>query len=387
MPLVMLKCKDFHEIQKILNPKFKIMKINNNFFKPLTIPLLSVLFLISCNDEPVNMVESSFNGNGLKVINYGSGENGKSFGMTIATFVDQESYENYKNDLDTQVDAWDDAFVAQWNHLDDDALNDKEEELGFDSEKPLTDFESQNGLQSLRQKYLIAEEAWLNNDNLNPISDPDNNPIYDFDEAEMSLVNILGEVQIGNVIYKKLNDEESEEVDAITSSNQQSIYLIIDDGDYQTLIEFNNGNTSVVNNDNVIIDTSSSSSVDCNTSKSKREILSTATNKRIKATIKVRRGFGPWAGKIKSKMKSYKKRGSRWRKWRTHISAGLNGKVRNDLCHSTLELNERRSVKRRKKSKYSYQDWNALYHPKVENGKFKGIFYQSGVTKELVLSW
>lgn len=365
------------------------MKINCNFFKPLGILLLSVLFLTSCNDEPVNMVESSLNGNGLKVITYtNKGGNGKSLSpTTIAAFESQEAYDSYIDDLDAQVEAWDDAFVAQWNHLDDDALNNKEEELGFDSEKPLTDFENQVGLQSLRQKYLIAEETWLNNEDLNNITDPDNNLIYDFDDIEMSLTNVLGEVMIGNVIYKKLNDDEAEEINAITSTNQQSIYLVIEDGDFETLIEFNNGNTSVVNNNNVIIDSSSSTTVDCDTKKSKNEILNTASDKRIKAKIKVRRGFGPWAGKIKSKMISYKKKGNRWKRWRTRISAGLNGIVRNDLCHPTLELNESRSIKRKKKSKYEYQDWNALYHPKVENGKFKGVFYQNGVTKELVLSW
>jgi hypothetical protein len=30
--------------------------------------------------------------------------------MTIAEFVDKETYVNYRNDLDTQIDAWDDAL-------------------------------------------------------------------------------------------------------------------------------------------------------------------------------------------------------------------------------------------------------------------------------------
>ena len=285
---------------------------------------LSILIFMSCkNDTEDLIIDSPSAMNGLEVITYGYyGKNGKSSaGTTIASFPDKQTYDNYVASLETQVEAWDDAFVAQWGHLSEDALNDKEEALGFDSEKPLTDFENQTGLNSLRQQYLAEEEAWLNNEVLNDATDPDGKPRYDFEEDEMAMLNNLAEVKIGTIIYKQLNEDE---IAAINNAIQRKSFkksmptlesgamLEIGDADFNTLINFNNGNTDVIDNGNVSINNTGASSTGCESGKAVRTFIPISDNRRIKAIVKARKGFGG-PGKIKAKMKSYKKKGRRWK--------------------------------------------------------------------------
>jgi len=372
------------------------MNIYNKILKLFGVLLLSILIFTSCNDEAVNMDESSLSSNGLKVITYNNGGNGKAILPTsIATFDSQLTYDNYIDDLDAQVEAWDDAFVAQWAHLDEESLNLKEEELNFDSEKPMTDFENSIGLQSLRQKYLAEEEVWLNNEILDEATDPDIKPEYDFDNKEMVLLNKYAEVQIGSTIIKQLSSKEIELInDMKRFGGQKNVQLIeegaslvIADADYNALVDFNNGDTSVINEDNVSVSTSTSI-VSCKYGKSKRATLYTTSDKRVKALIKVPQPRWGANGKVKSKIKSYKKRGRRWKKWRTNIAAGARGNIYNTGCDRDFFYinNQMTSTKKRKKRVYK---WKNPYYGShiVENGGMTGLYKQNGVLKELTLTW
>lgn len=134
--------------------------------------------MTSCTEDSDDVVidENPNALNGLEVITYGYyGKDGKSSsGTNLAVFDNQSAYDNTVSNLESQVEAWDDQFLAQWGHLDEESLETKEDELNYDDEKPLTDFENQIGLNSLRKKYLAEEESWLNNEELNVLTDPDN---------------------------------------------------------------------------------------------------------------------------------------------------------------------------------------------------------------------
>ena len=197
--------------------------------------LLGTLIFSSCNNETIDTTEDTavLKGNGLTVINYRSSNNGKKSmsnsnkstftGTSIAVFSDELAYKNYTEALEIEVENWENTFLSQWGHLNDDDLNAKEDELNFDNEKPLTEFENQIGLQSLRKQYVLDEAAWLNNNVLDLSADPDNNPIYDFDESEMAVMNTLAEVQIGTTIIKKLTDKEVNLINnQITNKNANS---------------------------------------------------------------------------------------------------------------------------------------------------------------------
>jgi len=375
------------------------MNTKNFIFRITSLCFLSSFILMSCKSDSEDIIIDNPTAiNGLEVMTYGYyGKNGKSSGgTTIASFSDQQTYDNYVGNLETQVEAWDDQFVAQWGHLNEDALNDKEEALGFDSEKPLTDFENQAGLNSLRQQYLTEEEAWLNNEVLNDGTDPDNKPEYNFDEHEMAVINKLAEVKIGTTIYKQLNESEIIAInDAIQRKSikksmpvlRDGAMLEIGDADFNTLIAFNEGDVDVIDNGNVNVNTSSSA-VGCEYGKTKRATIQTSSSRRIKAVIKVPQPKFGWNGKVKTKIKSYKKKGRRWKKRRTNIAAGARGTVGNVTCVGDAFFIDSQwtSTKKRKKRVYKWRNPYFTSH-KVENGGMTGLYKQDGVVKELKLTW
>lgn len=370
---------------------------------------IGILILFSCNEETINKTEdtSVLDGNGLTVINYRSSNNGKNsksynnkssfIGTSIAVFNDETTYENYITSLEAQAENWDDAFLEEWGHLNDDELNAKEEELNFDSEKPLTDFENQIGLPSLRKQYLLAEEIWLNNDVLNPLTDPDNNPLYDFDVSEMTVMNTLAEVQIGTTIIKKLNADEisliNNELSSKNATNKTQRVLLDDDAtliiansDYDALIDFNNGDTSVINNSNVTV-TNNTTTTSCKYAEEVRKDFSIDSKKFFKALIKVPSPSFGWNGKVKAKIVSYKKGVFGWRKWRTNIDVGATGNVYSSNCDNTpTYINKWKGAKKRKKRVFNWRNSSFGSH-KVENGGMTGLFRHNNVVKELKLTW
>ncbi len=370
---------------------------NNKIFKLLGILLSGLVFLSSCDDDPVQTVEineGANSGNGLEVIAYDGS-------TTIAVIANKQAYENLMVGLEEKVSDWDDAFVAKWGHLDDDALNAKEEELDFDSEKPLTDFESQIGLRSLRQEYLRAEEAWLDNEELEEATDPDNDPVYGFGESDMTVLNKFAEIQVGTTIYKQLNTEQIASINnAVTQKRIQKkmplvgedAFLEIRDADYKTLIAFNKGAVSVIDNKNVSIGNNtdlSTAKASCEQGKTTR-VFRYPANRRIKAIVKVPQPKFGWNGKVKAKMKSYKKRRRRgWKRWRTHLSVGLRGTVYNVACDgasTSADINILSQSKKRRKRKIIWRDYHWASH-NVKNGGMIGIFIQNGVRTEVALTW
>ena len=384
------------------------MKFNKNISLLFILVCCCTLIFTGCNKETINDIEDVQveNNDPIKVINYGrSGKSAKSSfkgkgftGTNIAVFSNEASYKNYIDDLEAQVEQWDDAFLAEWGHLNDEDLNAKEDELNFDSEKPLTDFENTIGLQSLRQKYIHAEDAWLDNEVLDEATDPDANPIYDFDENELAVMNTLAEVQIGTTIIKKLSKEEynlvnqelgkSSNVKGKFTVPYEDTYLVIEDSDYDALIDFNNGDVSVVNNDNVST-SGSPSALSCKYGKTRRKFFNTTSGKRIKAVIKVPQPRWGANGKVKSKIKSYKKKWYGWKKWRTKIDVGAKGIVYNTSCTFTdfADLDNWKGEKRRKKLKYRFYGGSNWGSHIVENGELKGQYKQNGIVKELALTW
>jgi len=338
------------------------MKIYN-IQKLIAVFFISTLFFTSCNKDnnDVPIAENTFNGNGLKVLTYAyhkKGVSGKGLSVTtIAEFDTQDTYNNYADDLDSQVDALDDAFVAEWGYLDDDALNAKEEELGFDSEKPLTDFENQIGLQSLRQKYIVAENAWLDNDILDESTAPDNSSIYDFDESKMALINTLGEVKIGTTIIKKLTVKQINDINTTLAKSGvkgkaalvpiDGVYLTINDGDFNTLIAYNEGDVSVVNNDNVTV--VQDSNVGCKYFKSKTFTDHYANGKKVWLKVKFDNVGGGLFFKAKAKIKSFKQKSNgHWRRYRTSLGVQV---ATNQFCDDFYKVTKSMKRKRRKKLK------------------------------------
>ncbi|WP_298499102.1 hypothetical protein [uncultured Algibacter sp.] len=380
------------------------MKFNNNISLLFAIVCCCTLIFTGCNKDSIDVKEDVQieNNDPIKVINYGRSTSSKNSakgqgftGTSIAVFSNETSYKNYIEDLEVEVENWDDAFLAEWDHLNDEDLNAKEEELGFDSEKPLTDFENQFGLQSLRKKYLQEEETWLSNDVLDPTTDPGFNPLYDFDESELAVMNSLAEIQIGTKIVKKLTKEEFNLVNQELGKSSgtktaftipyEDTYLVIDDSDYDALIDFNNGDSSVVNNDNVTV-INNPPVTECKYGREVRDEIGGGSRKFCRTLIKVRRPSLIWNGKVK--ITSYKKRRlTGWGKWRTNIGVGIEGNVFDDNCSSSpTYINKLKGKKRKRKQKYNWRNKSFDSH-KVENEGIKGVYLYNNIVKEVTLEW
>lgn len=267
--------------------------------------ITSLLFLAACtqNDDIENI--NSESGLGFNKITYNSGRN---IGTQILAFENVAAYEDMVSQLENSVESWDDAFVAQYDMLNDEDLNAKEEELKFDDEKPLTDFERQNNFYSLRNKYYSEENVWLNNEELDDKSNPNNKEIYNFSEAEMTLMNPKGEIKIGDKIYKY--------VEAGT--------LKILDGDFSKLIRFNYGDMSVLNEMNVEYDDNSDrSNHTCDGWQSSNDTDKFANETRAVYKKVYIRTFSSFHTRFRSRIISYKKKHNRWKRYRRRLKVGI----------------------------------------------------------------
>ena len=91
--------------------------------------IASIMLFASCSNNDIENSDS-FNSLGFKTVIYDSSS--KNMGTKIIEFDNINSYNNMIDQLNEDVENWDDSFVATYGFLDDDALNDKEEELDFD---------------------------------------------------------------------------------------------------------------------------------------------------------------------------------------------------------------------------------------------------------------
>ena len=284
--------------------------------KTISILAAFLIGLVSCGEEEVlnnnslsrvyrfqPTVESSVQYSNISVEPKGFiGQNGSD---EILTFQDMEDFIATLTELERQVQDLDDAFVEFYKDLDEEALNAKEEEIEFNEEKPLLDFANQIGFNSLYQKIYTDERAWLSQDDPDWNNDPDN---YFIDnEALRVLLNEDSEVKIGMSIYK---------------FNEDGSYYEITDGNLIKLDQIDNREGDI----NIIIHNNQQSIEECKTNKSNFDyIVSSSGLHRIKWVIKVYNY--PWGCGIKSKVKSYKRRGRSWRKHRTYLGIGLEGRM------------------------------------------------------------
>lgn len=292
--------------------------------KQLKIHTISLAILIvglsACiKEKSLNPISTSeFQYDVKSVIDYSSiqvkpkGFNGKSGSSKILVFKDMETFLFTLNELERQTIELDNAFVEFYKDLDEEAINEKEEEIGFDEQRPLYDFANNLAFKSLHKKIAIEEELWLNQEEPDWNNDPDNH-FVDLEELR-SLLNVDGEVQIGNFIYKLTEDGYFE----IANGSLQSLKLL----DVSNL-----GKTSLPANTVFVGDGNSQSklsSSDCRSGKSDWGYQN-AGSKRIKWRVSHRTYL--WGRYAIAKTKNYKKKRRRWKKYRTGVLADVYGYV------------------------------------------------------------
>ncbi|MBK9291785.1 MAG: hypothetical protein IPM52_09190 [Bacteroidetes bacterium] len=176
---------------------FKITNKTIIKMRNLVCLIVIAIFMASCSKE--KFAERSADNHGeIKLITLTAGS---KTGVTLLEFSSVEHYEATIASLEAQMEQHENAFLAAWSSLSDDALNAKEDEVGFVDHQPLINFENYYNIPlTLRQVYVAAEELWLNNDELNIETYPKKK--YPFSLVEMTLLNGNGEVKIGDKIIK-----------------------------------------------------------------------------------------------------------------------------------------------------------------------------------------
>lgn len=170
------------------------MKKINNY--AMAILMLVFVGFVGCQKESTFETLDETAEAPIKVIYYNSGKGTQS---SMLAFKDKETARKLFFQLRDEIKALSNAFVEKWGHLDEVAINFKEDKIGFDSHKPLYDFEKKYGLNSMRSIYSKKMDKWLQDGMLDEKNAPDND--YPFDEVEMTLFDKNGVIKIGNSIY------------------------------------------------------------------------------------------------------------------------------------------------------------------------------------------
>ena len=324
-------------------------------YKIAVVAITILLFsLTGCKkDNAFESIETGQN-EPIQLVHYGGATNRGT--NNILFFDNLDTYKMTLEKLSQDTEAWDDAFVEQWGYLDDDALNAKEEELHFDDEKPLTDFENQYGFNSLRQKFNNEIETWLNNETLDEANDP--NDKYFGDSVDMTLLGENGEIQVGESIYKF----EKERIIEIT------------DGDYNKLSLIIQGNTTILEDENVIVRNNIKDASICIDSSDSDSNYYYSGMYRIKAQWKLNNYHPFMRPYFKVKTISYKKRNGRWKRYRTTLESRLKGYLSFELasqaCGAELHYQDRGRKKRRKRLSYYLKSPDRIFY---------GSYYSEGV--------
>ncbi len=195
--------KEFECINNLTVKQMRKIKI-------LTIGTIAVILgIIACKKEVELQTQTKDSGfdyqvssnipySQIKTINKGfKGTKGSDI---MLCFPDMETFRFVMNELKRQTTEYDSAFMAKFNNLGIDAINEKVEEIGYDEEKPLFNFAEYFKFYNLHRQIAEQETEYLKQEELNIENDPDNHFIIE-DEVR-ALLNSDCEVKINDTIYK-----------------------------------------------------------------------------------------------------------------------------------------------------------------------------------------
>jgi len=259
----------------------------------------------------------------------------------ILVFDDMETVKHTLKDLEEQVEKYDKAFLAYYSHLDEEELNKKEEEIYYNENQPLIEFEKSLCFSSSNTDYQKAEARYLNQKNMNDKDDPDNDFIGETEER--TLINACNELMIDGTIYKLTKDG----------------YFEIDDGDFKKLGKLDDiknlpDNVRFINGDNSkeiqnLPEKSWSfqrgnsnfmTSRGLERCRSWRYLSGRVTHGSRRIRWMVYHWTYPWGRYAGARTQNYRRRSGRWRPYRTLCAAMVYGHVSADnFCVSRYNFN------------------------------------------------
>ncbi|RLC53671.1 MAG: hypothetical protein DRH89_10360 [Candidatus Cloacimonadota bacterium] len=330
----------------------------------MKIKVFSIIFLslfvilLSCNkNEIINNeqnADNEFSGfykssgeidlTGIEVIN------------GIIKFPDINKMNYVIDKLEEQSDEYWSSIISQYGDMNDDAFNDLLDSLKINEEQPLFDFESSLNFYSLRKKIAAEELIWLEYEDPDCCLDPDDHFIID--ETIRTLLNVGGEIVIGDKIYKIYFSGTTLQIDHL---------------DFQLLADINRWDTLVLDTLN---DPNFSFyykawgqpvSDECDDFSKAKDWVDNG-DRRIKGMLKI--SNMPWKGVIKAKTKNYKKKKKGWKAYRTNALAKIEGTAYDVDCEKITDLN---TYKEDKKKKVKHKVTFPNNVPYTKSGEIKSV--------------
>lgn len=274
--------------------------------------------------------------------------------------------------LHNELEQNDSVFLSTYGSLNDSLLNAKEEEIGFDEWQPLNEFIDYYGFtNSMKLSFEQAELEWLDNIDLDTVNSPHEK--YNFGIEEMTLLNSVGEVKIGDSILK------------LTRNG----FVYITDGDLITLIRVRDEDWSVLDDPNVItnIDLSKEACAACD-GWEYDGMWKNYDNDKKKVYMQISFHSYPWYSVCKSKIVSYKKTWYGWKRYRRLL--GANNQVylwNSDCSDGPISYYTDWKYKQRKSYSRYHFEWSASTTYKTKSGFCYGQYYYANTYKYLILNW
>lgn len=322
----------------------------------LRLTLLSMLLVFaSCQKEDVTIDETKLSVDGITFVKPSEAKAGTALVNGMLEFPDVATFLATIDNLEAQAEAHDDAFVAKWDHLNDDDLEAKEIAEGHDVHQPYIDFENQfSGFVSLRKDIRDRQADLIKNQTLNDTNEPDNH--YVFDDGVRAVLNEDAQVKIDKSLYQMTRFG----------------YVEVTDGDYNTLAIVASSDASKLTLQNVEIEggyygssaanNPQTSSTTCKTDIEERNYHTISSSRRIKATQKLK-GRTFWGTKIKAKTQYQKKRWwGGWTSKRTKMTSTITGNSVDDDCANDVPENKSKT-KRKYKVIVKLKEYSPYYDP------------------------
>jgi len=212
----------------------------------------------------------------------------------MLSFLNVNHFEAVILCLERDVDVHNDAFEAIYGSYSDEEIEKLTDTLNFNEDQPLVDLESGLGFNSLRKHIEDKMDVWLNNAVLNMATNPDYHIILD-EETRTLLTPDCKAIIAGQV------------VDFCDPGSGNSM---TSDSDEKSMLGF-----CALNNSDC-----------CWWGRRQRELKYDNDTKKIVVTVALRNKLG-WPAKVKGKVKSLRKDGNKWKRFRTPLRIIAGGQV------------------------------------------------------------
>ena len=301
------------------------------------------------------------------------GYKGSKGSTQVLVFKDMASVNQTIDDLYRQVNEWNQAFVEKYKDLNEEDRNMLEEELGFDEQQPLIDFNKFYDFFSLYQKVSEDEKTWLQQTDPDFSTNPDNHFVFQY--STRTILNTDCEVQVGDTLYKLTEDGYF----AISNKSMQTLAILSTNPTNYQYIPYV-----------IFVGDENEKAENCNSNKRKEGWLVNPNNDKCKINWVVSHWSHPWNRRCAAKIDNYKKSGS-WKKYSTYCLARTYGFISsvdgsgNANCDKQFNFNPNNISE---STTAKHVEHFISVQTKTKTGWIQSYFYgASGATCTKTLTW